>query len=82
MPPCHPVSRNSPLPNIPCRTQNFRLRHQGFHGLLQYAGMTWTLEPELASAEDITGYWENASPIWEVRRWRGHLHACVEGRLN
>lgn len=55
-------------------------RHQGFHGLLQYAGMSWTLEPELASAEDITCYWENASPIWEVRAYVGgvrgppHLH--------
>eukprot|EP00752_Nemacystus_decipiens_P006689 g6015.t1 len=39
---------------------------RGFHGLLQYAGMSWTLEPELASVEDIKGYWENVPPIWEL----------------
>eukprot|EP00752_Nemacystus_decipiens_P006691 g6017.t1 len=39
---------------------------RGFHGLLQYAGMAWTLDTELASEEDVKGYWENAAPIWEL----------------
>eukprot|EP00903_Cladosiphon_okamuranus_P008652 g8295.t1 len=39
---------------------------RGFYGLLEYVGMAWTLDTELASAEDVTSYWENASPIWEL----------------
>eukprot|EP00752_Nemacystus_decipiens_P006690 g6016.t1 len=39
---------------------------RGFHGLLQYAEMAWTLDTEFASQEDVTDYWENAAPIWEL----------------
>ena len=41
-------------------------QHQDFHGLLQYAGMAWTFDAELASEEDIKAYWENVPPVWEV----------------
>lgn len=33
---------------------------------MHYAGMAWTLDTEVASAEDVRSYWENAAPIWEV----------------
>lgn len=64
----------------PIYPQLVRRRHQGFHGLLQYAEMSWTLEPELASTEDIKCFWENVSPIWEVRR--GHGPPCPHQTSN
>lgn len=47
--------------------QSVWLRNQGFRQLLQYAGYAWAIETELASPEDIKGYWENALPIWQVK---------------
>ena len=41
---------------------------QGINEVLRYAGKAWVFERDLASAEDISGYWENAAPIWRVRR--------------
>ncbi len=41
-------------------------RSQGFTDMLRYVRMPWTIEQDLASAEDIRSYWEEAAPIWEV----------------
>eukprot|EP00903_Cladosiphon_okamuranus_P006027 g5945.t1 len=38
----------------------------GINEVLRYAGKAWVFERELASAEEISGYWENASPIWQL----------------
>ncbi len=44
------------------------LHCQGFNDLLYYARMGWTYAQDLASAEDIKSYWEEAAPTWEVSR--------------
>lgn len=63
---------------VPCQTSPstsptcWTPPHQGFHGLLEYAGMAWAYETELASEEDGKAYWESVHPVWEV-------HGAVTG---
>eukprot|EP00752_Nemacystus_decipiens_P006693 g6017.t3 len=49
---------------------------RGFHGLLQYAGMSWMLDPEAARAKDISSYWENVAPIWQLPESVGEQDVC------
>lgn len=42
-------------------------RHQGFRDVLQYAGFAKAIEKKLAPVKDITDYWENVPPVWQVR---------------
>lgn len=41
---------------------------QGIHQVLGYAGKAWVFERELATPEEIDCYWENKTPIWQVRQ--------------
>ncbi|CAM9315888.1 unnamed protein product [Pylaiella littoralis] len=38
----------------------------GIHQVLGYAGKAWVFERELASPEEIDGYWESTTPIWQL----------------
>ena len=62
------VSPPPPPPPPPLSLGNENKKNlQGIHELLRYAGKSLMFETDLASAEEVNRYWEDAAPVWKVK---------------